>query len=253
MHLLSATVKSSRFSLLIKSTAIEVTPAAVGDESQLKPLLEQQPVPVKELGADSKYGTCDNYAYLGTHHIMPSIPPWDPGSPVKENRFTTKQFKYNPDTNTYICPAGKALTNTSDTVRDSYLAYNAKKHDCNACQLRNSCISPRVACKRILRHHLQGFKDKALAYLQTEQARQTLRQRKTYAEWINAESKTRHGLRRAMFRGINKVAIQVLMTASVQNIKRLIAHFPKPTPFFKDILSSFRNFMLSFSQRSVLA
>ena len=37
-----------------------------------------------------------------------------------------------------------------------------------------------------------------------------------------AEAKNFHGLRRAQQRGIEKVSVQVLMTATVQNLKRLM-------------------------------
>ena len=37
-----------------------------------------------------------------------------------------------------------------------------------------------------------------------------------------AEGKNFHGLRRAQQRGIEKVSVQVLMTATVQNLKRLM-------------------------------
>lgn len=56
-------------------TAVTITSAAVGDESQLTTLLEKQPVPVQEVGADTKYGTCDNYKYLIEHGILPSVSP----------------------------------------------------------------------------------------------------------------------------------------------------------------------------------
>ncbi len=41
---------------------------------------------------------------------------------------------------------------------------------------------------------------------------------------IIAEAKTLHCLRRAFFRGLEKVSIQALLTATVQNIKRLLKY-----------------------------
>ena len=49
--------------------------------------------------------------------------------------------------------------------------------------------------------------------------------RGAYAEWAIAEAKSLHGLSKTRYRGLEKVAIQGLMTASVQNIKRLIAQY----------------------------
>jgi transposase len=232
-------------------TAVEVTPAHIGDESQLEPLLEQQPVCVKEVGADSKYGTCSNYKYLLEHGILPSIPPWNPGSPSKAARFSPKRFTYDIPSDAYTCPAGKKLTRTTDTVHNNCHTYHAKKNDCHACLLRTRCVSVKVGVRHIFRTVHQDYKDRALEHLSTEQAKQTLRQRKTYAEWINAESKTRHGLRRAMFRGLCKVTMQVLMTASVQNIKRLITHKSIPILVFKELSCLFSQFLSLLRSRPI--
>lgn len=205
-------------------TAVEVTSAAVGDETQLSTLVEHQPVPVKEVCADTKYGTFDNYAFLLQRNILPSISPWNPGSPSKENRFQQKQFVYHAQTDTYTCPAGCQLKRGHDQIHNNRFTYRARKRDCRPCALKNQCIGHKMLCRRLFRHVLHDFKDLALEHLNTDHAKETLRQRKIFAEWVNAESKTRHGLRRAMFRGLSKVTIQVLMTAAVQNIKRLIKH-----------------------------
>jgi len=43
------------------------------------------------------------------------------------------------------------------------------------------------------------------------------------AEGVHGEGKTQHGLRRAVRRGVDNVAIQVYLTAAVMNLKRLAA------------------------------
>jgi len=202
-------------------TAVEVTPGAVGDESQLPTLLDKQPVPVKEVCADSKYGTFDNYHRLIERGILPSIPPWEPGRP-SDKHFSQKEFPYNASTDTYTCPNGKTLKRGNDQIRLNRLTYHARKRDCRVCPLRPQCISSPVGRRRIFRHIHTDAKDRAMLHLQTEHAKTTMRQRKVYAEWVNAESKNFHGLRRAVCRGLAKVTMQVLMIASVQNIKRLI-------------------------------
>ena len=59
--------------------------------------------------------------------------------------------------------------------------------------------------------------------LRTEAGQQVPKQRKTAAAWVAAEGKNFHGLRRARQRGLDKVSVQVLMIATVQNLKRLMA------------------------------
>lgn len=164
-----------------------------------------------------------------------------------------KQFLYDEATDTYTCPQGKKLHRNSDTIHNNAHTYHAKKKDCHECPLREKCVSPKVSCRHIFRQIHQTFKDKAKEYLSTVHAQETIRQRKTYAEWVNAESKTRHGLRRAMFRGLDKVSIQVLMTASVQNIKRLLAHISGPNQIFKELSLNITGFFQFIMQKSVFA
>jgi len=219
-------------------TAVLTTPAAVGDEAMLAGLISRQPVPVREIGADSKYGTFDNYQLLLKNNIRPAIPPWL-ASPPSKGHFVQNKFNYDHKTDTYTCPTGKTLKHSGDPVRNSRWTYYAKKRDCNHCSIRSQCISPTLQKRRVYRHIFHDARDKALAYLETEQAKAVLYERKMYAEWVNAESKTRHGLRRAMFRGLKKVSIQVLMTATVQNIKRLVKYNAEIAPNIRNKAGQF--------------
>jgi len=49
------------------------------------------------------------------------------------------------------------------------------------------------------------------------------------AEWVIAEAKGFHGLRRARQPGLEKFKIQALLIASLQNLKRLVAAGKPPT------------------------
>ncbi len=49
------------------------------------------------------------------------------------------------------------------------------------------------------------------------------RERMWKIEGINAEAKNRHGLKRAKYKGIDKVQIQANMVGAVLNIKRIVA------------------------------
>ena len=55
-------------------------------------------------------------------------------------------------------------------------------------------------------------------------------------QWVVAEAKNFHGLRRAQHRGSGKVSIQVLMTATVQNLKRLLRQSLQNTTDRLDLL-----------------
>ena len=234
-------------------TAVKVTPGAIADEALLATLIKEQPCPVKEVCADTKYGTYDNYKYLYARGITPTIPPWIPGGPSTPGRVYKKEYVYDPKTDTYTCPTGKKLIRGKNTLTPNFTKYLSRKEDCRNCVLSAKCLKKNRARCTLYRHDDDAFRQRALEHLLTDDARKTMSQRKTYAEWVNAESKTKHGLRRAMFRGLEQVTIQVMMTASVQNLKRLISQIPATAPIFKELYSDFCNFMSSLLKQTAFA
>ena len=59
--------------------------------------------------------------------------------------------------------------------------------------------------------------------MQTEPYQKAIRKRKVWIEPLFAEGKLWHGMRRFRVRTLEKVNTEALMTATVQNIKRLLA------------------------------
>ena len=96
------------------------------------------------------------------------------------------------------------------------------KSDCEGCSLRLACSTPK-SVKTITRSPYQEVIKWAQGQLRTDAGQRVAKQRKTTAEWVVAEGKNFHGLRRAQQRGLEKVSVQVLMTGAVQNLKRLMA------------------------------
>lgn len=225
-------------------TAVEVTPGAIGDESMLSTLVKEQPCQVKGVCADTKYGTYENYKYLYSQGITPTIPPWLRISRTITDHFTKHAFTYDSKTDTYTCPSGKILSRGKNPKSYPALTkYLPKKEDCRTCSLVKNCLNAVNRERRTIYRHMDDiFKEQAVEHLLTEDGKRTMSNRKLYAEWVNAESKTKHGMRRAMFRGLAQTTIQVLMTASVQNLKRLISQIPTPTTIFKELYTNFYYF-----------
>ena len=228
-------------------TAVKVTPGAIGDEALLSTLIKEQPCPVKEVCADSKYGTAENFKYLQSQGIQPTIPPWLGCGVQIPGRIGKHEFVYDSKTDTYTCPSGKKLSlGKNPKSYPIFTKYLSHKEDCQKCTLSNRCLSPDKRFKRnsktLYRHMDDIYKEQAAERLLTEDGKRTMSNRKLYAEWVNAESKTKHGMRRAMFRGLAQTTIQVLMTASVQNLKRLMSQISTPTTIFKELYTNFYYF-----------
>jgi hypothetical protein len=72
-----------------------------------------------------------------------------------------------------------------------------------------------------LRHRRPRI-DLVRAYEATEPYRKALRKRKVWIEPLFAEGKLWHGMRRFRTRTLKKVNVETLMTATGQNVKRLL-------------------------------
>ena len=210
-------------------TAVEVTNGITEDSSQVEKLLEAQPLRPQHFCADTHYGSAPVYGQLERHGVQAVIPRRGVEGPKsREGRISHREFHYDEQRDVYVCPQGKQLRRSNYDHRWDRYNYRALKSECRDCPMRAAC-SPPDAARVITRPRHQAAAERATRYLNSEQGQRIWRHRKTRAEGIVAEAKVCHGLRRAMFRGLEKVTIQVLLIASVQNLKRLMAAgLPRP-------------------------
>jgi hypothetical protein len=106
-------------------------------------------------------------------------------------------------------------------VRWDRYHYRPRESDCRSCPLRLACSTPKTV-RTVIRYSEQETLEWDEAYLTSPKGRQTWAQRGVMAEWVVAEAKGFHGLRRALHRGLAKFKIQALLIARVQNLKRLV-------------------------------
>ena len=119
------------------------------------------------------------------------------------------------------CPAGRTLRG-SHRQKGSWV-FRARAADCRTCALRSRCFAPSAGSRTVA--IVDGYE--ALLRARRRRLRWGEREHGLYArhrwrvEGAHAEAKTRHGLRRAVRRGLWNVAIQVYLTAAAMNLKRL--------------------------------
>lgn len=92
---------------------------------------------------------------------------------------------------------------------------------------------PKQTTKSIRRHVWEDYKDKAYAFTHTEYGKKIYARRKETIERSFADSKELHGLRYCRMRGLAKTTEQCLLTAAVQNMKKIANILSK-----RDILQS---------------
>ena len=96
------------------------------------------------------------------------------------------------------------------------------------------CLSAKQKTKSIRRHVWEDYKDEAYAFTHTDYGKKIYKRRKETIERSFADSKELHGLRYCRMRGLAKVEEQCLLTAAVQNMKKIATILAG-----KDLLQSF--------------
>ena len=204
-------------------TATQVTPGAVDDAHVLQDLIakheQNTQQEVQTLVADSKYGTMENYLDCHDRDInahMPSLEKVRRGSGSQKGIFPKEAFIYEPDTDTFLCPAGHRLYRRGRNRKKHFHLYKTSRGLCAACELRDQCT--RAKKGRVLkRHERQHDIDLMVERAETLKAKRDIKTRQHLSERSFARS-TRYGYKRARWRRLWRMQIQDYLIAAVQNI-----------------------------------
>jgi len=179
--------------------------------------------------ADSKYGTIDNFLACHDEGVKAHIPDLKRAA-LKRTKsrtiFTDDRFEYDPQTDTYRCPAGKVLKRKSLHTERESIDYGAPKKICVACELRSQCT--RNKSGRTVKRHLRQDELNTMRELsRSAESKKDIKIRQSLMERSFARS-TRYDFDRARWRGLWRMRIQELLICSIQNIQVLIKHANKP-------------------------
>ena len=213
-------------------TATKVTPGSVDDGKVLEEMIDRHEQNTQKktdtLVADTKYGTVDNYLNChdkGIKAHIPSIEESHRDSGRRKGIFSKKDFIYNPDTDTFICPAGKVLTRQKFKKKRKHFEYKASSKTCMACPIRNKCTRSKSG-RTLKRHARQDELDAIVEHARSRESKKDLKTRQHLSERSFAQS-THYGFKRARWRNLWRMEIQDYLIAAIQNIKVLINQ-PKP-------------------------
>lgn len=181
----------------------------------------------KQATGDTTYATLENIKGLEDDGIKAYVPL--PSWSRRKGRYGQEQFTYLPERDVYICPQGQELKRATANYTENVYVYQARDQVCNACPVRSSCTDS-VKGRIIQRPFDQEYVERVRRYHETAACRSAISKRKVWVEPLFAEAKTLHGLRRFRLRGIEKVNMEGLMTATGQNIKRLLRHQGTASP-----------------------
>jgi hypothetical protein len=180
------------------------------------------------LAADTAYGSADTLNWiLNQKKIAPHIPVIDK-SKHEDGTFSREDFRFDPERNIYLCPAGKVLTTTGYIGRDHAIRYQASLSDCRACVLKPKCC-PKMPARRIVRDVNEEARDVARALAKTEAFERSRRYRKS-VEMLFAHLKRILRLGRLRLRGPCGAQDEFTLAAIAQNLRRLAKLVARPPP-----------------------
>jgi transposase len=208
-------------------TATQVTSGAVDDGHVLGDMIdahEQNTQKKLETAvADSKYGTIDNYFLCHDRKVkahIPSIEKTHRGTGRQKGIFPKEVFSYDPDTDTFLCPAGQILRKRNYNKRRKHYEYKASAETCARCELRKKCTRAKYG-RSLKRHVRQEELEIMVKEAGSKKARKDIKHRQDLSERSFAWS-TRYGYKRARWRNLWRMQIQDFLIAAVQNITILI-------------------------------
>jgi len=150
----------------------------------------------------------------------------------RRRKFRLEDFRYDAGTDVYACPMGKQLTPQTATIKASgglvYRRYRAEARDCEACSMREGCISNKgkrgkrkclmIQVASAGRNHSQEM----AAKMDTDRGREIYPHRMKIVEPVFANIRTQKRLDRFTLRGKIKVNIQWLLYCMVHNIEKIV-------------------------------
>lgn len=182
----------------------------------------------QRLAGDTAYGAVRLLKWLVDRGITPHIPVWDK-SARSDGTFSRSDFVFDQERNIYVCPGGAVLTSTGNIDQGHIVYYRASKNDCSTCSLKPKCTTAVV--RKITRDLNEDVRDRVRALANTQAFQQSRRERKK-VEMRFAHMKRILRLDRFRLRGLSGVRDEVLLTATAQNLRRLVKLLGRPPPSF---------------------
>ena len=213
-----------------------------GDTACLVPHLEQVRTNLKgrlpkKIVADAAYGSEENYAYLEKHGAENFLKyntyyqdthQYRKPEVLRAHQFRAENFAYDQESDTFVCPAGKALHfqySSRYTTDNGYLT-NRRTYeclDCAACPLKSQCTKAKGNRKIRISFRLLKYRQQARENLTGEEGERLRAARSTEVETVFGHLKHNLGFRRVHLRGLEKVKTELGILSIAHNMMKMAA------------------------------
>ena len=212
------------------------TPEAETTKTMIERVEGRFGIKPQRLIGDTAYGTATMLNWMVEQkQIEPHTPVWEQAE-RQDGTYGRLDFIWDAEADCYRCPAGKLLQRyrrkfkkkRTGINKDNHIRYSATRHDCEACEHKPRCC-PNVPCRKVTRSRYESSRDVARAVAQTPAYKKTRRQRKK-VEMLFAHMKRILKMDRLRLRGMSGAHDEFLLTATVQNLRRMAKLLSQPPP-----------------------
>jgi transposase len=131
--------------------------------------------------------------------------------------FDRSAFVYQPEQDSFLCPAGQTLKRDQISRKDRSVYYSGRPEICGACPLKSRCTA---GAKRLVSRH---WHDEALQRMQQRATPEAMRLRRSTVEHPFATLKYHiFGHPRFLLRGRRGAQAEMSLAVIVYNLKRMM-------------------------------
>src|SRR6184192_1367087 len=196
----------------VQATAARMSQETVAAQDMLTRFAGWQRREPESVAADTTYGNGEFLQWLADRNITPYMRTRDSIHRKNSPFYGPERFKYEPENNRYICPAGQVLNYGGRVYRNRAFNYIGTRKRCGACALKAQCTS--APFRGLIIHQNEPARQRARALVNTPEFAKAQRQRKK-VEALFAELKNQIGLRRLRLRRLRFVRGQFFLAAAV--------------------------------------
>ncbi len=194
------------------------------DNRSLQPIAEAakaavgEPAQTLQVVADAGYSNGEQAAACEAQGILPHVP----ANRGVNNRgagtlLDRSEFSYQPQSDTFLCPAGQTLTRQRLSRKDRAVYYVGQPEVCGTCALKSQCTT---GSRRSVTRHLY---EEALQRMQQRATPEVMRLRRCTAEHPFATLKYRiFGHPRFLLRGLRGAQTEMSLAVIAYNLKRML-------------------------------
>lgn len=184
------------------------------------------------LTADAGYGSEENYSILENKGIEAYVKynyfDKDQNKKAVKSPFRLENMPYDDQTDCYHCPGGQVIKNigsrnrvTDNGYKQTYLIYQAT--NCQSCPLKEQCSKKGDNHIFEINHHLNQYKTKVYAMLNSEEGLYHRSKRPVDVEPVFGNIKHNMGFKRFNLRGKRKAEVETGLLALAHNLKKVAA------------------------------